>query len=101
MKIFHQMNICLQGYENYHMQDEIAAIDGHILRVLQVNSVCIGAVTGGQNTNTGNLNICTIVEFEMCLRAVLNCYPGHCHTTTSIEPQSLSTQNLYSQSPNF
>ena len=54
-----------------------------------MDSVGVGAVTGRRYTDAKNLNICAIIEFEMRLRAVLNCYPGDRYTIATIEPQSL------------
>ena len=59
--------------------------DNHILGVLQVNSICVGAVTRRRSAEVGNLDACASIKFEVGLRAVLYSYTSHCYTITSIE----------------
>lgn len=70
---------------------EFTALDRYILRVLQVNSVCIWTVAWGGNCNIGNLNGLTVIKLEVSLWAVLYRYARHCHIRTSIKPYSLRT----------
>lgn len=69
-----------------------AAVDDHILWVLQMNSISVGAITGWWNVYIKHLNVCAWIKLQMCLLAVLNCYSCHCYTITSIEPQSLNNR---------
>ena len=78
--------ICLK---NENTTCEFAIVDGHVLRVLQVDSVCIWAVTGRRNSNTENLNRLTIIEFEVSLLAVLDRYTRDRYIRTSVKPDCL------------
>lgn len=71
------------------------AKNDNTLRVLEVDSICVGAVTGGGNTYIRNLNIRAGVELEVGLRAVLKCYTSDTHAVTSIEPKSLPCTTKY------
>lgn len=61
----------------------------HILSVLQVDPVCIRAVTRRRNRHIENLNAIAIVKLEVKLWAVYNCYACDCNFGTSIKPECL------------
>ena len=64
-------------------------MDGDAPGVLQVYAVSVEAVPGGRDGHVVDLHGFTVIELEVALRAVLNCYAGDCHVVTPIEPQSL------------
>lgn len=66
-----------------------SAGNGHILGVLKVDSIGVGAVAGGRNSYSRNLYISAGVKLEVGLRAVLNCYASDSHAVASIEPKRL------------
>jgi len=54
-----------------------------------MNSISIGTVTWRRDTKIMNQDTNAIVEFEVALRTVLNCYASDGNVKTSIKPQSL------------
>lgn len=64
-------------------------MDEHILGVLEMDPVGVGAVAGGRDGHVVDQDPDTIVKFEVALGTVLNCDARDCHIETSIKPQSL------------
>lgn len=61
-------------------------MDGNTPRILEVNSVGVEAVSWGRDTHIEDLDSFTVIELEVALWAVLDCYSGDRHIITSIKP---------------
>lgn len=71
---------------------EVAAVNKHILGIVEVDAICVGAVTRRWDANIKNLNVCTRIKLEVHLRAILYSNACNCHITAAIEPECLHAQ---------